>query len=129
MQPKIDWKRGWIDHTQLPVVLRTPDAAKAKFLPHTTNQPQPLRTPDRYFIGCVTIGTAAPATTTSLPSEYQQHAKIFSKAESQQLPQHTIWDHAIELLPNAPAMLPGRLLPLKQDEIMECHRFVEEHLR
>ena len=97
--------------------------------PRTTNQPQPLRTPDRYFIGHVTIGTAAPATAANLPSKYQQHAKIFSEAESQRLPQHTIWDHAIELLPNAPAMLPGHLLPLKQDEIMECHRFVEEHLR
>ena len=28
-QPKIDWKRGWIDHTQLPIVFKAPDAAKA----------------------------------------------------------------------------------------------------
>ena len=26
VQPRIDWKKGWIDHAQLPVVLRTPDA-------------------------------------------------------------------------------------------------------
>jgi len=32
-QPKIDWKRGWIDHTQLPIVLKATDAAKARFLP------------------------------------------------------------------------------------------------
>ena len=32
-QPKIDWKRGWIDHTQLPIVLKANDAAKAQFLP------------------------------------------------------------------------------------------------
>jgi hypothetical protein len=25
VQPNIDWKRGWIDHTQLPIVLRAPD--------------------------------------------------------------------------------------------------------
>ena len=25
-QPHIDWRRGWIDHSQLPVILRTPDA-------------------------------------------------------------------------------------------------------
>jgi len=28
-QPKIDWARGWISHDQLPIVLRSPDAARA----------------------------------------------------------------------------------------------------
>ncbi len=28
-QPKIDWAQGWISHDQLPIVLRSPDAAKA----------------------------------------------------------------------------------------------------
>ncbi len=32
-QPKIDWARGWIAHDQLPIVLRSVDAAKAQFLP------------------------------------------------------------------------------------------------
>jgi hypothetical protein len=31
VQPNIDWKRGWIDHTQLPIIVRAPDAAKAIF--------------------------------------------------------------------------------------------------
>ena len=29
VQPKIDWKRGWINICQLPIVLRAVDAAKA----------------------------------------------------------------------------------------------------
>ena len=29
VQPQIDWKKGWIDHAQLLVVLRTPDAHRA----------------------------------------------------------------------------------------------------
>jgi hypothetical protein len=33
VQPNIDWKRGWIDHTQLPIVLRASDAQKAMFVP------------------------------------------------------------------------------------------------
>jgi hypothetical protein len=33
IQPRIDWKRGWIDHTQLLVILKAPDANKAQFLP------------------------------------------------------------------------------------------------
>ena len=32
-QPKIDWKRGWIDHTQLPVILRANNAKRAIFVP------------------------------------------------------------------------------------------------
>jgi hypothetical protein len=43
----------------------------------------------------------------AVPPEYRQHSKLFSEEASQRLPQHTIWDHAIELLPGAPTTLPG----------------------
>ncbi len=29
VQPKINWKKGWIDHTQLPIVFKAPNTAKA----------------------------------------------------------------------------------------------------
>ena len=35
-QPKIDWARGWIDHSQLPIVLRSHNAVKAQFQAQTT---------------------------------------------------------------------------------------------
>ena len=66
---------------------------------------------------------------TTLLAEYQQHNKIFSEEASQQLPGFTVWDHAIELLPNTPPTLSGHLLLLTQKEIEECHNFIEEHLR
>ena len=31
-QPRIDWKRGWIDTTQLPIIFSAPNAAKAKYM-------------------------------------------------------------------------------------------------
>ena len=43
-QPRIDWKRGWIDQQHLPIVLRAANAKKARFLsqkesrPHLINQ-------------------------------------------------------------------------------------------
>ena len=37
MQPKINWARGWIDHTQLPIIAHAPDAKKAIFTPWTRN--------------------------------------------------------------------------------------------
>jgi len=33
IQPKIDWRRGWIDHTQLPIIFKATDTAKARFIP------------------------------------------------------------------------------------------------
>jgi hypothetical protein len=36
-QPQIDWVKGWINHTQLPIVLHSPDAAKAQFTPRFAN--------------------------------------------------------------------------------------------
>jgi hypothetical protein len=32
MQPKIDWARGWINSSQLPIILWSPDAQKAQFV-------------------------------------------------------------------------------------------------
>jgi Reverse transcriptase (RNA-dependent DNA polymerase) len=54
---------------------------------------------------------------------------VFSEEQSQRLPRHTIWDHAIELLPNAPATLPARLLPLNMMECKEMSKFINEHLK
>ncbi len=127
VQPKIDWRRGWIDHTQLPIVFKTSDAAKARFLPRTINKPR--TTIDKILLCKVTIGTAQEGDQTKIPPEYAKHSKVFSEEQSQRLPKHTIWDHAIELLPGAPSTMPGRLLPLNQKEIQEVHNFVQEHLK
>ncbi len=37
VQPKINWKRGWIDHAQLPIILRANNAKKAIFVPRNQN--------------------------------------------------------------------------------------------
>ena len=85
---------------------------------------------DQYFLRRVTIGsTTTNEPNTAVLKEYQRHSKVFSEAESQRLPQSTIWDHAIELLPGAPNTLPGRLLPLTQEEKSEMRKFVQEHLK
>ena len=117
--------------SQLPIVLLAPDAAKATYVPRTKNVPCPIkRTTDQYFLGRVTIGSMTTnEPNTAVPKEYQRHSKVFSEAESQRLPQSTAWDHIIELLPGALNTLPGRLLPLTQEEKAEMHNFVQEHLK
>jgi len=80
----------------------------------------------------VTIGrldASSDADLSKVPRAFHQQAKVFSKQQSQRLLEHTVWDHAIELLPKAPASLPGRLLCLPQDEIWEISKIVVEHLQ
>ena len=113
-QPRVDWKRGWINMSQLPIVLSALNTAKATYTPRTKNVPCPIRkVMDQYFLGRVTIRSSTTnKPNTAVPKEYQRHGKVFSEVESQRLPQSTVWDHAIELLPGAPNTLPGRPLPL-----------------
>jgi hypothetical protein len=86
---------------------------------------------DQYYIGRVTIqqGDPTPEELAKIPKEYRRHGRVFSEQASQRLPAHTVWDHAIELLPGAPHTLPGRLLPLTQEEIQEAYKFMVEHLK
>ena len=58
-QPKIDWKQGWINHTQLPIIFRADNAKRAVFTPRWKNVPCPTNY-DRYFIGSVTIHPKQP---------------------------------------------------------------------
>jgi hypothetical protein len=130
VQPWIDWKRGWIDHSQLPVILKAPDATKARFLPRTINRPRTAPA-ERYYIGRVVIdpehSTATPVK--GIPSQYQQFTRVFSEDASHEFPPSRLWDHAIELKPNAPSTLPGRLIRLSQPELLELQKFVKEHLQ
>ena len=80
----------------------------------------------------VTIGRldmSSDANLSKVLKAFHRHAKVFSEQRSQRLPEHMVWDHAIELLPGAPASLPGRLLCLPQDEIQEVSKIMAEHLK
>jgi Reverse transcriptase (RNA-dependent DNA polymerase) len=129
-QPCIDWRRGWIDYKQLPMVLHAPGAERARFIPRKQRMPRPLQC-DQYFIGRIIsqIPNEDEVNLQKIPAEYRQHKKVFSEQESQRLLKHMVWDHTIELLPGAPNTLPGCLLPLTQEEIQEQEKFVAEHLK
>jgi hypothetical protein len=124
MQPKIDWRRGWIDHSQLPIIFRTPDAAKARFSPRTTNVPREHRISK---IGRLCIRTMT--STSQIPQQYRACERVFSEEASHEFPPSRPWDHAIDLKPGAPAALPGKLIPLCQAELEELRKFVKEHCK
>jgi len=122
-QPKIDWARGWISHNQLPIVLQSPDTAKARFLPR---QMRPI---SHTIVGHVEV---MPATATLsknfVPPQYRKHSCIFNDQESKKFPPKRSWDHAIKLKPRAPATLISRNIRLSQLELEELQKFLKEHV-
>ena len=82
-QPKIDWKQGWINHTQLPIILRADNAKKAIFAPRSKNIPRLVRR-DQHFIESVTIHPKQmDDPEKGLPDEYKRHKKVFDEQKSQ----------------------------------------------
>ncbi len=82
VQPKINWRRGWINHTQLPIVFKTLDAAKARFTPRTINKPCPIKS-EQILLCKATIGTTQEIDKTGILQEYAKHSKVFSEEKSQ----------------------------------------------
>ncbi|KAJ3533934.1 hypothetical protein NMY22_g7130 [Coprinellus aureogranulatus] len=64
-----------------------------------------------------------------VPPWYRQHAHVFSEKESERLPEHQLWDHAIDFLPDAPPTLRTKVYPMSPNEQQELIRFLEENLQ
>jgi len=140
-QPKINWARGWIDTTQLPLVLRSSNTQKPQFNPNTHSLPD-LTESEILYIGRIYIKPHMARQTMSstlaeehnklrlnpIPTEYRHYHKVFSKEAAQRFPESRIWDHAIELKPGAPSTLPGKIYALSQLGLQELAKFIKEHL-
>jgi len=82
VQLRINWKNGWVDHSQLPIILRSPDAAKARFIPRQINHPTTHQT-DRYFIGRIMIDPieqSTPSKLDKIPEQYRQYSRVFRRS-------------------------------------------------
>ena len=70
-QPRIDWRKGWIDEHQLPIVIKADNAHKATF----TSRHAPKvkkREEQRIFVAKVQIGHPLPLSEpNTLPEEYR----------------------------------------------------------
>ena len=140
-QPKIDWARGWIDTTQLPLILRDTGAEKPRFYSNTRDLSE-LSETEVLYIGRIYVELCIARQTMSstlaeehdklrlnpIPTEYRRHRKVFSKEATQHFPELRIWDHAIELKPGVPSTLPGKIYTLSQLELQELAKFIKEHL-
>ena len=64
-----------------------------------------------------------------VPKHYHAHTKVFSESESERLPVHQPWDHAIELKPEAPEAIRTKVYPMLVNEQEELERFLSDNLR
>jgi len=63
-----------------------------------------------------------------VPEPYHQFGKVFSDKESTRFPESRPWDHAIDLLPEAPVTLNCKVYPLAEGQQDALDKFLEEHL-
>ena len=64
----------------------------------------------------------------AIPSEYHRYGKVFSEQEAQRFPKPKPYDHAIDLLPDAPQSLDCKVYPLAPGEQVALDAFLKEHL-
>ena len=64
-----------------------------------------------------------------VPPEYWSSKKVFSEEESERLPAHKPWDHAIKLVPGAPQTMKTKIYPLSINEQEELNKFLEDNQR
>ena len=148
-QPKIDWAWGWIDSSQLPLILHTRKAMESQ-IGQCTHTPAGCRVqlkqspPYQSVIHVAQVMVpAVPSKRQTLasklaeqagtqmgdgkiPVKYQQHLQVFSKEASHWFPEPCIWDHAIELKPGAPLSIPGKVYQLTQEEQKALLNFIQE---
>jgi len=63
-----------------------------------------------------------------VPEEYRRHARMFNKKESHRFPPERSWDHAIELLPDAPKAFDCKIYPMARGEEDSLREFIKEQL-
>jgi hypothetical protein len=64
-----------------------------------------------------------------VPMEYHKYGKVFSEKASHRFPGPRPWDHAIDLMPNAPKMLDCKTYPLAIGQQDLLDQFLAEHLQ
>jgi len=134
-QPRIDWAKGWIDASHLPVIISPPDLPATRFPSKPSNyELRPIQPRSEPFLA-VRVAyptkrlTLTQAEWNTIPQPYRRHARVFSEEAAQRFPEPRIWDHAIDLKPGAPNALPGKIYSLTAQEQDELKKFIIEHTR
>ncbi|ESK80942.1 pro-pol protein, partial [Moniliophthora roreri MCA 2997] len=61
-------------------------------------------------------------------AEFHRYQKVFSEEESHHLSEHKLYDHTIDLKPDAPVTIWSKVYPMSVNEQGELDQFLEENL-
>jgi hypothetical protein len=128
VQPKINWAKGWLNYSHLPIIFRTTDTKLAirNAVAHVRHIMAPAG--KRQTMASQLAEQAQPMHVNPLPNEYKRHAKVFSEEEAQHFSGPRIWDHTIDLRKDAPATLNAKVYALTQPERKAQSDFIKEML-
>ena len=65
----------------------------------------------------------------TVPEEYHEFAKVFSKEEADRLPEHRPYDHAIKLQPGTEPPWSSRIYSLSPDELKTLRTYIDDNLQ
>jgi hypothetical protein len=127
--PLIDWTKGSLSLNRCPPSCNHP-APPSHDTSASSSQPIHTRSTIATELAIKELDKNAPPKTFEelVPSAYHDYRDIFDKAGFDKLPDHQPWDHAIDLEPDAPKSLPGRIYSLTREEEKEQDAFLDEHL-
>jgi len=126
--PQIDWRASHITFTACPTICRSPLFQQWAW--HWGRTPR-AACRHQSKIQKTTLATELaaarnPMALSSIPIEYQQHQTIFNEAESRSLPPRSIWDHSIDLVPDAPTSSNCKIYPLNPAEQITLDSFLKD---
>jgi len=99
-QPRIDWAKGWIDASHLPVIISPQDLPTTRFPSKPTLQELRQTQPRDEPLLAIRVAyptkrlTLTQAEWNTIPQTYRRHARVFSEEAAQRFPEPRIWDHA-----------------------------------
>jgi hypothetical protein len=114
--------------------LRSDQSRFEEFIADYTNDPPENQIMVRRTTKATTLAADAVDKTSrtwqeQVPTEYHKFGQVFSEEESQRFPGPRPWDHAIELVPDAPETLDCKTYPLAHGQQELLDQFIDEHLK
>ena len=121
-EPKFHWQDATLDEEFHPVIvsslgLRHPYHPLESTIHKTTTATN---------LAQQAAGKTEPKLEELIPPEYLRHQKIFNEQASRRFPPSREWDHAIDLLPNAPSSINCKVYPMPRHENGALDKFLHE---
>ena len=124
--PDIDWETGQVRMTRCPWTCRVLQGKSPLEQSINALDQNGLRTIQAIKREQEWLETLKPEDL--VPKTYHKYLKVFSKKESERMPVHKPWDHAIDM---TDTFVPkkGRLIPLSPQEQKEVSDFIDDQTR